>query len=67
MDKLIEFLPFLVPLVVLEFALLVYTIRHILTHDHYKIGNRMIWLIIAIVGMNFVGPIAYFLLGKEDD
>ena len=67
MDKLIEFLPFLIPLVVLEFALLFYTIRHILTHDHYKIGNRTIWLVVSIVGMNFVGPIAYFLLGKEDD
>ena len=29
-------------------------------------GNRALWLVITIVLMNFVGPILYFLLGKED-
>ena len=49
-----------------EFALLGYTLHHILTHKNYKRGNRTLWLIITIVLMNFVGPIMYFLLGKED-
>lgn len=62
-----EFLPFIIPLVIVEFVLLGYTIYHILTHDHYKRGNRAIWMIIAIVGMNFVGPILYFILGKEEE
>ena len=66
MDKMMEFLPFLIPLVIAEFALLGYTIYHILTHNTYKRGNRALWLMIAIVLMNFVGPILYFLLGKED-
>ena len=67
MDKIMEFLPFLIPLAIAEFALLGYTLYHIMTHKHYKRGNRTLWLIIAIVLMNFVGPILYFLLGKEDD
>ena len=62
-----EFLPFIIPLVIVQFVLLGYTIYHILTHDHYKRGNRAIWMIIAIVGMNFVGPILYFNLGKEEE
>lgn len=66
MNEIKEFLPFLIPLVLAEFGLLAYTIHHILTHKHYKRGSRGMWLIVAIVGMNFVGPIAYFLLGKED-
>lgn len=66
MDKIIEFLPFLVPLFITEFALLGYTLYHVLTHDTYKRGNRTLWLIITIVLMNFVGPILYFLLGKKD-
>ena len=28
--------------------------------------NRTLWLIVVIVGMQFIGPILYFLLGKED-
>ena len=61
-----EFLPFLIPLVLVQFALLAYTLYHILTHNSYKRGNRVLWLIISIVLMNFVGPILYFVLGKED-
>lgn len=67
MKEVNDFLPLIIPLVVVEFGLLFYTIRHILTHDTYKRGNRTVWLIIAIVGMQFIGPILYFIFGKEDD
>ena len=66
MEAITEFLPFLIPLIALQFALYGYTLYHILTHETYKRGNRTLWLIITLVLMNFVGPILYFLLGKED-
>ena len=66
MDQIMEFLPFLIPLVIAQFALLGYTLYHILTHNTYKRGSRALWLVITIVVMNFAGPILYFLLGKED-
>lgn len=66
MENIMEFLPFLIPLVIAEFVLLGYTLYHILTHNTYKRGNRAMWLIITIVLMNYVGPILYFLFGKED-
>ena len=65
-SEIMEFLPFLIPLVIAEFGLLAYTIYHILTHETYKRGNRALWLVIAIIGMQFWGPILYFVLGKED-
>ena len=66
MDKLMEFLPFLIPLVIAQLALFGYTLWHILTHDTYKRGNRAVWLVITIAMMNFVGPILYFVLGRKD-
>ena len=66
MDQLMEFLPFLIPLVIVQFGLLGYTLYHILTHKTYKRGNRTLWLVVVLILMNFVGPILYFLLGKED-
>ena len=66
MNEIKEYLPFLIPLVIAQFALLGYTLYHILTHQTYKRGNRILWLVITLVFMNFVGPILYFLLGKED-
>ena len=67
MNEIMDMLPFLIPVVLIQFALLGYTLYHILTHKHYKRGNRTLWLVITIVFMNFVGPILYFLLGKEDE
>lgn len=70
MEKIIEqaneYLPFLIPIVIVQFSLLFYVIRHILTHENYKRGNRKLWLIVSIVLMNFVGPILYLIFGKED-
>ena len=61
-----EILPFLIPLAAAELILLIISLHHILTHDHYKRGSRLLWIIVVIVGMEFIGPILYFLLGKED-
>ena len=66
MEQIMEFLPFLIPLVIVQFALLGYTLYHILTHKTYKRGSRVLWLIVVLVLMNYVGPILYFVLGKED-
>ena len=66
MDNIMEILPFLIPLAIAEFALLGYTLYHILTHKNYKRGNRTLWLVVTIIGMEFIGPILYFVLGKED-
>ena len=66
MDKIMELLPFLIPLLIVQLSLLGYALYHILTHKNYKRGNRALWMIITIVFMNFVGPILYLLLGKEE-
>ena len=66
-DTLTEYLPLLLPLIVAELALFVWALVHVLTHKTYKHGNRVLWLIVVIVMMNFVGPILYFILGKEDE
>lgn len=67
MNDFKEILPFIIPAFILQMTLLIYTIRHILKHDSYKHGNRAIWLVVTIVGMNFIGPVLYFLFGRNDD
>lgn len=61
-----ELLPFFIPLFIVELILLTITLRHILTHEHYKRGSRIVWIVIAVIGMQFWGPILYFMFGKED-
>lgn len=67
MNMITEMFPFLIPLIIVELALFGYTLWHILTHKNYKHGTRALWLIVAIVGMSFVGPILYFIIGKEEE
>ncbi len=66
MNNLNEILPVLIPLIIIELILLIVTLRHILTHTNYKYGNRTIWLLVTIIGMNLIGPVLYFLFGKEE-
>ena len=66
MNEIKEYLPFLIPLIIAQLALFGYTLFHILTHGTYKRGSRRLWLIVTVLMMNFVGPILYFVLGKED-
>ncbi|MBQ1441724.1 MAG: PLDc_N domain-containing protein [Clostridia bacterium] len=66
LEVLKEYLPLLLPLAVAELALFVWALVHVLTHKSYKHGNRILWLVVIILMMNFVGPILYFILGKEE-
>lgn len=67
MEKLIELLPLLIPLIIAQLAVLGYSLYHIFTHKTYKRGNRVLWAVVTVVLMNsFIGPVLYFLLGKED-
>lgn len=66
MPDIKEMLPFIIPLAVVELALLVYTLHHILTRRTYRHGSRILWIVIVLAGMQFIGPILYFLFGKEE-
>ena len=63
-NELVEYLPLVIPLVLAQLALFGFSVAHILTHKTYKRGNRILWLAVSFI--NFIGPILYFLLGKED-
>ena len=63
-----DMLPFLIPLVIVELILVIITLRHIFTHQHYKRGARAFWVVMTIVGMTVWDLILYFLAweGRND-
>lgn len=66
MKKIIVKHPFiLIPLIIVQVGLMVGSLIHIYTHKKYRTGNRVIWTILSFV--NFIGPIMYFIIGKEED
>lgn len=65
-EMLIDYLPFIIPLIILQYGLAIYAIVHIIKHPNYKFGNRVMWIIVSLL-ISFIGPIVYFMFGKGDD
>ncbi|MBR6103029.1 MAG: PLDc_N domain-containing protein [Ruminococcus sp.] len=65
MDEIREYLPFIIPLAIIQFGLMIASLVHIFKHDKYKVGNRALWVVICLL-VSIIGPVAYFAVGKED-
>lgn len=56
----------LLPIVVIELALLGLAVRDLLKDErHVRGGNKAIWALV-IVFVSLLGPIIYFAIGRED-
>lgn len=60
-----DLLIMLIPVIILQFTLMVVSLVHILRHDTYKVGTRLIWVLVVIF-INFLGPILYFAIGRDE-
>ena len=60
-----EYLPFLIPVIIIELALMITALIHVVRHDHYKFGNKPIWIIVVVL-IQIIGPIVYFVFGRSD-
>jgi heme/copper-type cytochrome/quinol oxidase subunit 2 len=65
MQLLKDNLPLLIPLAVLQIGLMVAALIHILTHENYRYGNRVVWAIVSIC-INVIGPVLYFVIGRSE-
>jgi hypothetical protein len=58
-------LPFLIPLFVLEVALLVIALVDLVKRERVRGGNKVVWALVIIL-INIIGPIVYLLLGRGE-
>lgn len=66
MNILVEYLPFLLPLIIIEYTLAIIAIIHIVKHPHYRFGNKVLWILIALF-IQILGPILYFIFGRGEE
>ena len=66
LDQIGEYLPFLIPVAILEILLAVIAVVHICKHPNYRFGNKALWIVIAIC-LQLVGPVLYFAIGRGDE
>ncbi|MFX3619195.1 MAG: PLD nuclease N-terminal domain-containing protein [Sporolactobacillus sp.] len=61
-----NYLPFLIPYLVLELLLAIIALVHIFRHSNYRFGNRWLWVIIVLF-FQIIGPILYLTIGRSED
>jgi hypothetical protein len=66
MNSLLPYLPVLVPVVLIELALMITALTHVLKHPNYRFGNRTIWIIVVVL-FQIIGPVLYFAIGRGED
>ncbi|MBE3031393.1 PLDc_N domain-containing protein [Sneathia sp. DSM 16631] len=66
MEFIREYLPILIPIVVLEIGLMIYALSHILKHNKFRFGNKVMWIVIVVL-IQTIGPILYLTIGKDNE
>ncbi len=62
--QLKEWIPLLIPVVILELALMAAALIDLVRREKTK-GPKWMWILIIVL-VNIFGPIAYFLIGREE-
>ena len=62
-DLIIKILPFLIPLIIVQIALLVIALVDLIKRERVRGGNKIVWGLI-IVFFSIIGPAVYLLAGR---
>ena len=62
--QLKEWIPLLIPVVILELALMAAALIDLVRREKTK-GPKWMWILIIVL-VNLFGPIVYFLIGREE-
>ena len=65
-EQIMEYLPFLIPIIIIELILMLTALIHVLRHKNYRFGNRIFWVII-VVCLQIIGPIGHFTIGRGEE
>ena len=64
MEALTPFLPYLIPLLILNFAIMIVALVDIARRESTK-GPKWIWVLV-ILFVNTIGPIIYLVAGRDE-
>ena len=65
MEILKQYLPLLVPVFLIQLALLVFGLVDLVRREKTR-GPKWVWALV-IVFVNLIGPIIYFVVGRKDE
>ena len=59
-------IPLLIPLLVIQLVLIGIALRDLVRRKRVKGGNKLLWGLV-IVFIQYIGPILYLIIGREED
>ncbi len=65
LEKIVQLLPYIIPLVLLQLILMIIALVDLSKREKVRGLPKWLWVIIIVVG-EMVGPILYFILGREE-
>ncbi len=60
-----DILPLLLPIFVIQLVLIVVALRDLMRRRTVR-GEKWMWVIVIVL-LNFIGPILYFVVGRENE
>jgi hypothetical protein len=66
METVIQMLPYMVPLIILEVVLLVVALVDLAKRKHVTRGNKIIWVLVTVC-IQFIGPVIYLIAGRKEE
>ena len=66
MKELNRYIPLLIPLVIIEITLLVIALIDLIRRENVRYFPKWVWAVIILI-LNFIGPIAYLILGRDEE
>ncbi len=64
METLLELLPYLIPVIVLQYALTIIALVDVIRRERTR-GPKWAWILV-ILFINLIGPVVYLLFGREE-
>ncbi|MCL2071956.1 MAG: PLD nuclease N-terminal domain-containing protein [Oscillospiraceae bacterium] len=63
MELIMPLLPILIPLSLIQFALMVIALVHAVKAKEFKVGNKIMWVVLILL-VDIIGPVLYFTIGR---
>ena len=65
LSEIQQYIPLLIPVFLIQLALMIAALVDLLRREQTR-GPKWIWLLV-ILFVNFIGPIVYFVTGRQDE
>ncbi len=65
LNQIADYLPFLIPVIIIELGLAVAALVDVIRRPYTRLLSRTWWVLIIML-LGIVGPIVYFVAGREE-